>query len=72
MIFSRGISISKNYSLEINLLYNCRKFKDGISFIEFDVNLDLYRGSHNPKFNIHLIILNYCLFDISIFNIHHI
>ena len=35
-----------------------RDFKDGITFFKLRVNLDLYKDSHSPAFQIELTILN--------------
>jgi hypothetical protein len=35
-----------------------RSFKDGITFFNLKVNLDLYKDNHSPAFQIELTILN--------------
>lgn len=35
-----------------------RDFKDGITFFKLRVNLDLYKDSHTPAFQLELTILN--------------
>jgi len=35
-----------------------RDFKDGITFFKLRLNLDLYKDSHSPAFQIELTILN--------------
>ena len=69
LVYSR--KISKNYAFEISAFHMIRSFKDGISFFQFDVCLDLYSGDHNPKFHIVLIILNIKVFETDIYNINH-
>jgi hypothetical protein len=63
--------ISKNFVFEISFFHKLRNFKDGISFLEFDVNLDLYKGDHNPQFEMCLVILNFKIFETNIYNINH-
>lgn len=72
MLFSQNFKISDKYHLDVCFLYKCRNWKDGVTFFNCDVNLDLYRGDHNPKFKVCLIIFNYYIFDFSIYNINHL
>ena len=64
--------LSENYAFELSILHNIRAFKDGISFFELTCALDLYKADHNPKFSIMLVILNFKIFEIDIYNIHHV
>lgn len=58
---------------EIIFLYNLRQFNDGVSFFEFKINLDLYdplecgKYKHTPSFNIHLVIMNYTIFELDVY-----
>lgn len=63
-----GFNILKNYALDFGIFYRIRNFKDGITFFEFTTNLDLYKADHNPRFKINLILINYLIFDINIYN----
>lgn len=49
----------KNYFLEIQLFAFIRSFKDGITFFNFNINLDRYIDDHKPSFQIELTILNF-------------
>jgi hypothetical protein len=53
-------TISKNKRIywEGQFFAFVRNFKDGITFFKFRVNLDLYKDSHSPAFQIELTILN--------------
>jgi hypothetical protein len=69
---SISFRITKNYFFEADILRKIRSFKDGISFLEFEFNLDLYRGDHNPKGRIMLVIFNWKIFEFEIYNINHV
>jgi hypothetical protein len=53
-------TISKNKRIywEGQFFAFVRNFKDGITFFKLRVNLDLYKDSHSPAFQIELTILN--------------
>jgi hypothetical protein len=57
---------------ELTLFKQIRSFKDGISFFEFIFNLDLYDGDHKPSFIFHIIILNWTILELNIYNIYHL
>lgn len=67
-----GVKLTKNYSLDWNFFWKVRSFEDGIKFLTFDINLDLYESDHKPSFNIYLGILNYTIFEIEIYNVNHL
>jgi hypothetical protein len=52
------VSNKKRIYWEAQLFALIRDFKDGITFYNFKVNLDLYKDSHSPAFQIELTILN--------------
>lgn len=64
--------IGKNYAIDIALFYLVRSFEDGITFYEFEVDLSWYKGDHNPKFEITWVFLNFMLFNLNIYNVHHV
>lgn len=61
--------ISKKYYFSLTLLHKVREFNDGITFIECETSLDLYKMEHNPKFQKRLIILNYTIFDLEVYKV---
>jgi hypothetical protein len=67
-----SLKISKNYAVELSLLRKIRQFKDGISFFELITKLDLYRGDHNPRFEISLMVLNFMVFEFNLLNMNHV
>jgi hypothetical protein len=66
-----NFKINQNYAFEFYGLYPIRDIKDGISFFEFRMNLDLYKGDHNPRFEFSLILLNVMVFSLMIYNVNH-
>jgi hypothetical protein len=52
------ISKKKRIHWEGQLLAFVRDFKDGITFFKLRLNLDLYKDSHSPAFQIELTIFN--------------
>jgi len=63
--------VSKKYVMCLSGFHMIRKFKDGISFFEFVINHDLFKGDHNPHFRIMLIFLNFKVFEFEVYNIYH-
>jgi hypothetical protein len=66
-----GFKVSKKYAIDFGFLYKIRSFKDGISFLEFSNKLDLYKGDHNPKLQLSLIVLNFLIFELDFYNVNH-
>jgi len=66
-----GFNISKNYAIDIGLLYFYRNLSDGISFGDFQLNWDRYEGDHKPSFELMIAICNFVIIDFEIYNIHH-
>jgi len=63
--------ITKFFALDLSLFHFIREFKDGITFFEFKVDLNLYASDHNPHFRIILIIVNFKIFEFEIYNTEH-
>jgi hypothetical protein len=70
LIYSKKLTDS--FAFEISLFHKLRNFSDGISFFEFTSNLDLYKGEHNPKFRLMLVVMNFKIFEIEIYNVNHV
>ncbi len=68
-----GGLINKNYGWEVSLFNKIRELSDGITFFEFEleINWDRHLVDHSPKGKIFLIILNYVIIEIGVYNIHH-
>jgi hypothetical protein len=67
-----SFKINKKYAFEISGLHKIRDLQDGVTFTGLGINLDLYKGDHNPKFSMELIILNFKVVEIGIYNINHV
>lgn len=65
------VKLSKDYGLDIGLLYWFREYEDGVTFFEFILNYDKYEEDHSPRFEFVLYILNLCIFDFTIYYLHH-
>jgi len=63
-----GFNLTKKYALDFGLFYKVRNFKDGITFFEFLLNLDLYKRDHNPQIRFNFIVFNFIIFDITLYN----
>lgn len=72
MIPCISVSVSKNYAIDLCGFYAIRKMQDGITFFDLNVNTDFYEADHNPKLNFSLIVLNYTIFELTIYNKNHI
>lgn len=52
------ISEKKRIHWETQLFAPIRSFKDGITFFNLKINLDLYKDDHSPAFQIEFTIFN--------------
>ncbi len=68
--FFHGL-ITDNYAWEFQLFYKYRDFSEGVDFFDFDMTFDKYICDHNPKFEFGLKILNFIIFNFTIYNIWH-
>jgi hypothetical protein len=71
-MFNKSKKLSKNYAIDFSCFHFVRSPRDGITFLEPKINLDLYKGDHNPKLEISLIVLNFKIFEINIYNVNHV
>lgn len=63
-----GFDVAEKYALDFGFFYKLRNFKDGLTFFEIILNLDLYKADHNPQIRWVLVIFNFTIFDISFYN----
>jgi hypothetical protein len=63
--------INKNYAIDFAFFTKIRMFNEGISFINFDIALDIYKADHNPQARIFLCLFNFTIIDICFYNINH-
>lgn len=64
--------ISDNYAIDMTAMKNIRGISDGMSWFNFDIESDWYKGDHNPQFKIHLVAMNVTIIEIVIYNVHHL
>ena len=67
--FSRRIN--NDYAWDFDAFAKNRDFSDGVEFFTFIVNWDRYLMDHTPQFQFSLVILNWTIFDFTIYYIHH-
>jgi hypothetical protein len=63
-----GWSISKNYAIDLAMLYSYRDIEDGISFIEFSLEWKRFKSDHNPSVELLFAICNFIIIDVMIYN----
>lgn len=66
-----SVNLIRNFAIDIALLHTIRLHEDGVTFVEFKCNLDLFKGDHNPKFTLSLIALNVMVFEVEVYNRAH-
>lgn len=64
-------TISDDYGWEVTVFHKLREATDGILFVDTKINWDRYHGDHSPRFEIHLVVWNYTLFEMNIYYLHH-
>ena len=72
MKLAGGFKIGNDNAIEWAFFNKIRQLSDGINFFEFGINLDLFEADHNPKFGIRLMMLNWMIIEINIYNPNHI
>lgn len=70
--FHFGSKISKNYAYELSFMHIYRCFDDGIDFINFNVELSIFKADHNPTFSILFVFFNIAIIDFTIHNVNHL
>jgi hypothetical protein len=66
-----GTKLNDNYGWEFAALYKYRNFSDGLTLLDVDVNWDRYLTDHTPRWEIAIRILNFTLFEFSIYYLWH-
>lgn len=66
------MKLTKKFAMDIEYFYKYRKFKDGITFFELKCDLDLYKDDHKPEFTFCLILCNFIILDINVYNMYHL
>lgn len=68
MFSYRSFKLSKNYALDIAMLYAHKAYD--FSIIRCDISVAV-RGSHTPRFAIDIAICGINLLDLCIYNVNH-
>jgi hypothetical protein len=66
-----GGKISGDYGCEVTIFHRLRETSDGVIFFDGKINWDRYLADHSPRFEIHLVMLNYTIFEINVYYLHH-
>jgi hypothetical protein len=59
------------YGWELVLFHKLRDWADGVTWFELVANTDKFVADHNPRFDFHLIVCNWTVFEFNVYNIHH-
>lgn len=56
---------------ELELVKRLRSWDDGFSVLEFKCDFSWFKGDHKPSFEFSLVMFNYTVFELTIYNIQH-
>ncbi len=70
-MITTGGKINGDYGWEITVFHKLRDLSDGVLFFDGKVNWDRYLGDHSPRFEIHLVMFNYTIIEVSVYYLHH-
>ena len=66
-----GNKISSDYGWEITVFHKVRDAVDGVSFFDMKINWDRYLADHSPRFEFHIVLLNWTVVEINIYYLYH-
>lgn len=66
-----GGKLNENYGWEITVFHKLRESSDGMIFFDLKINWDRYLADHSPRFEIHLVTVNYTIIEINFYYLHH-
>lgn len=66
-----GGKISSDYGWEITVFHKIRDAADGVSFFDMKINWDRYLANHSPRFEFHIVLLNWTVVEINIYYLYH-
>ena len=66
-----GTKLGKNYAWEVQLFYLVRSVCDGFTPFKLLMDFDWYVSDHKPSFEFGLVLLNFSIFELTIYNIYH-
>ena len=67
----KSFRTSKNFALEIVMFHFLRSLKDGLTIFNAKFEADWYKGDHNPKLVLHVVILNTTIIEVTLYNREH-
>ena len=71
MMNTIGGKINDDYGWEITLFHKLREASDGVMFFYGKINWDRFLADHSPKFEVHIVIFNYTIVEINVYNLRH-
>jgi len=57
---------------ELELFKSMRSLDDGLSVFEIKCDFSWYNGDHQPSYEFSLVMFNYTIFGLTIYNTQHI
>ena len=51
--------------------HKVRCFSDGLTLLELAANGDWYDGDHCPKYSLRLVVANFTIFEVEVYNPRH-
>ena len=66
-----GGKVSSHYGWEVAVFHKIRDISDGLSIFDMKINFDRYLADHSPRFEFHIVLLNYTVVEINIYYLHH-
>ena len=66
-----GGKLSSDYGWEVTVFHKIRDASDGVSIFDAKINLDRYPADHSPRFEFHIVLLNYTVVEINVYYLHH-
>ena len=64
--------LTEKFSLDLVMFSKLRNWDDGIDFINVDISFDKYEADHKPSFQFMIVLLNYTIIELDIYNINHL
>jgi hypothetical protein len=57
---------------ELELFRKIRDWDDGLSVVETKCDFSWYKGDHQPSFELSLVLFNWTIFQLLVYNIKHV
>lgn len=66
-LLTNSILLSNNWVFEWNFFWKVRSYSDGITFVNVDFNLDLYKSDHKPSLELMFVLFNITIIELRIY-----